>query len=301
MYPYNPKIESLCRLILEEEGGVYGYRTNQESLMKTILNNKENFCLLLNQFVNINQTVEVEKIERVSSSFLMGKDNLKEIDFIYKTKDNKLYYLLEYQTVVDKQIVYRMLNYTMNLLKEEIETQSIEKETKKLPQIIPIVFYTGNQIWDAPKSIEESQEEMIKEKKKLTFEYVLIDQHNYTEEQLLKRKGIIAYTILLQRNLKEDQFLPILEKILRSCTTEKETKEIKKILNMILTPVLGEKVAEKFIETYQAKNEKIQNEIQVKKEMIEIMVRNGASIQTIHKYMGISKEKIKEILRRKLK
>ena len=44
-------------------------------------------------------------------------------------------------------------------------TCSIEKTSEKhlkLPQVIPIVFYTGNDKWDAPIGIENFQEIIIK-------------------------------------------------------------------------------------------------------------------------------------------
>ena len=251
---YDQRVERLCNLILEEADEEYGRQYTQERMMKTVLNTKENFCLFINQFVSSAQPINAEEIERVTDSFYMGKENLKEVDYIYKTKDDKLYYLLEHQTVIDEEIGYRMLKYTINVLKEKIEKQSMYKEGKKLPQIIPIVFYTGSAKWNVSKKIEDTQEEVLKGEKKLKFEYVLIDQHEYTEEELLERKGIVAHMMLLQKCEGEEQFIQVLDKLSNSCVTEQERKYMNELLNIILIPVVGEQNAQKIIRIYEQKN-----------------------------------------------
>jgi len=295
---YGSTIEDFYKIILEEENEIYGQSKNQKKLVRTILNNKENFCMFINQFINTCYKVKPQQLEKVTDLIDVRKDNFKEIDYIYRTKDERVYYLLEHQTIVDKKIGYRMLNYMVSILKEKNDNQIIDVKQKKLPQIIPIVLYTGNDKWDAPKKLEEIQESVINLNNILNFEYILINNNDYTEEELLKQKGIISYMLILEKSKEKEHFIETLNRIFNICTTEKEIEDIKLLLNMILTPIVGEEVAKEFIRNYKFNSLKKEYKynMQIEKEMTYIMLKNGASIATISKYIGVSKEKIKKII-----
>ena len=215
MYYYNKKIENLYRLLLEEEKELYGLEQNKKEILKTIFNSKENFTTFINEFINTNKEISAQELERVINMPNIGNNNFKDIDYIYRTKDEKVYYLLEYQTAIDKTIVYRMLSYTINVLKYIFENQMISDKEFKFPQIIPIVFYTGNTKWNSPIKLEDVQETIVNERNIFNFQFILINI-----------------------------------------------------------------------------NENFQDEIHVKKKMIELMVKNGANFEDINKYIGISKEEI---------
>ena len=215
MYYYNKKIENLYRLLLEEEKELYGLEQNKKEILKTIFNSKENFTTFINEFINTNKEISAQELERVINMPNIGNNNFKDIDYIYRTKDEKVYYLLEYQTAIDKTIVYRMLSYTINVLKYIYENQMISDKEFKFPQIIPIVFYTGNTKWNSPIKLEDVQETIVNERNIFNFQFILINI-----------------------------------------------------------------------------NENFQDEIHVKKKMIELMVKNGANFEDINKYIGISKEEI---------
>ena len=220
MYYYSKKVENLYRLLLEEEKELYGLEQNKKEILKTIFNNKENFATFINKFIHTDKEISSQELERVKNMPSIGNNNFKDIDYIYRTKDEKVYYLLEYQTIVDKTIVYRMLNYTINVLKYIYENQIISDKELKFPQIIPIVFYAGNTKWNSPIKLEDVQESIINGRNILNFKFILINI-----------------------------------------------------------------------------NENSQQEIQEKKKLIESMVKNGANFDDINKYIGISKEEIKNIIK----
>ena len=254
--------------------------------------------MFINQFINTCYKVKPQQLEKVTDLIDVRKDNFKEIDYIYRTKDERVYYLLEHQTIVDKKIGYRMLNYMVSILKEKNDNQIIDGKQKKLPQIIPIVLYTGNDKWDAPKKLEEIQESVINLRNILNFEYILINNNDYTEEELLKQKGIISYMLILEKSKEKEHFIETLNRIFNICTTEKEIEDIKLLLNMILIPIVGEEVAKEFIRNYKFNSLKKEYKynMQIEEKMTYIMLKNGASIATISKYIGVSKEKIKKII-----
>ena len=223
---YNKKIEDLYKLIVEEEKQIYGINgSNNNDIIKILLNNKENFVLLINEFINKDKIISSNDIERVTNIPNMVRHNFKEIDYIYKTKNEKVYYLLEHQETIDDTIVYRMLSYTINVMKNIYENKMVSRKEIKFPTIIPIVLYTGKNKWDCPQKIEDLQEQITKGYNLFSFEYLLIN--------------------------------------------------------------LGEL------------NKSEQKEEKIKKQMVEIMIKNGASINEICKYIGISKNDIRKIMREK--
>lgn len=250
MHFYDPKLDDLYRFILEEEEELYGHEQSEKNLVKTILGNKDNFAIFINKFVNNYVNLDSNILEKVTNELDMNKDNFKEPDFIYKTKDEKVYYILEHQTVVDKEIIYRMLNYTLSLIKIIKQIKLDNNENIKLPQIIPIVFYTGKEKWDSPLKIENIQEKILKENIMLTFKYILININDYTEEELLNKRCIISYIMLLEKNRRTNKPERILEKIFESCKSKKEIEDVILLINSILVPVLGDRITSKLINKY---------------------------------------------------
>ena len=222
MYNYNGKIERLYKVLVEEEKEVYGFKKNDKDIMKNILGNKSNFATFINEFVSTEKNIKPQYLERVMEISDIVKGNFKDIDFIYKTTDEKVYYIVEHQDKTDDAIVYRMLIYTTNILEYIYEKKMLKGEKLKFPQIIPIVIYTGEFKWDSPTKIIEIQEVVNKKIDLFNFTYILININENSDEEL-----------------------------------------------------------------------------KVRKQMIEIMLGNGANMEEINKYTGVSKDKIRDFVKRK--
>ena len=83
---------------------------------------------LLESFVNIDlvKYIDFNSIELINKSFILDSNKEKESDIIYKIKIKEEYsdisiyivVLLEFQSSVDKNMLYRMIEYTLLLYKE---------------------------------------------------------------------------------------------------------------------------------------------------------------------------------------
>ena len=68
-----------------------------------------------------------------------------------------IYLLIEHQSTVDEMMGFRVLFYMMLIWdahRRDWETRSVPKNERKLPPILPIVFYTGDRRWETPLTIE---------------------------------------------------------------------------------------------------------------------------------------------------
>ncbi|GIW21880.1 MAG: hypothetical protein KatS3mg068_0887 [Candidatus Sericytochromatia bacterium] len=165
---------------------------------------------LLETFVNVDlvKYIDFNSVEIINKSFILDSNKEKESDIIYKIKlkeqysDISLYIviLLEFQSSVDKNMLYRMIEYTLLLYKE------LEKTNKKLPPVFPIVLYTGSKKWNVPNDLNQivKGNELLKDYG-LKFKYFLLDVNKYTKKQLQEIGNIIS-TLFLAEIIKAERY-----------------------------------------------------------------------------------------------
>lgn len=83
------------------------------------------------------------------------------------------------------------------------------------------------------------------EKVENSFEYNLIDVNNYTQEELLKKEGIVTKIMLLEKAKTKEETIEILRKIIKRVKTNEERKILKDIINLTLKDQLGEETCNK--------------------------------------------------------
>ncbi|MFA5537511.1 MAG: Rpn family recombination-promoting nuclease/putative transposase, partial [Bacillota bacterium] len=184
---------------------------------KYLLSSKTTFIQLLQTFTKLEWTenIKEEDILLVDKSFILQDFRDKEADLIYLVKQNKqptlFYILMELQSVVDFQMPYRLLLYMVEIWRNILkDTEGNFAKTKdfKLPSIVPIVLYNGDNNWTAGKSFKEYQyyaDTFIPYI--VDFQYVLIDTNRYTEEELFEIANLVATVFLLDRKQKTDELI----------------------------------------------------------------------------------------------
>lgn len=223
--------------------GKYEVENPHDKLFKDLLDDEEELKEFVTQFVGIN--IQLEEIEKCNSSYITNQYEMYQADMVYKIKEKDVYILIEHQSTVDENMPYRMFNYYGETLKEtknEI-TENI------YPLIIPIVLYTGERNWKVETEYSRRINEYRASKKYIKLEYELVDINKYTEEELLNKNSLLSYAMLIEKNRGKESLLKILEKISKRCYTNKNREKMLRIINYILSPILGEDkeiVMEKF-------------------------------------------------------
>lgn len=150
-------------------------------------------------------------------------------DLLYKAKinqkDSYIYFLIEHKSYISYQTPYQILKYMIKIWEAKAE------KAKRLPLIIPIVIYHGENKWQVDKKfikmiegIEELPPEIIKHIP--AFEYILYDLTTYEIEEL---KGNIKLreTIKILQAISQDleKFLKVIEETMITLEQQGWTEE----------------------------------------------------------------------------
>ncbi len=173
-----------------------------DSGYKRLLSNRTIFRQLVETFVNEEwvHSLDFDTSEPLDKSFISEHYKETESDLIFKIQGHDrevyIYILIEFQSTVDKFMALRVLNYITNFYMDYIANNS---DVKKLPAVFPIVLYNGVAPWTAPVNLSELIEQTPPLGRfALDFEYFLIAENEFSKEQLLNIRNIVAILFLAE-------------------------------------------------------------------------------------------------------
>ena len=283
---------------------------SHDKTFRTILGKENEALYLINKFLN--NPLQVTDIEKYNSSYITKKLENRECDIVYKLKEKDVYFLIEHQTAVDKNMPTRLLEYMVEIIKSASTSKKHKKD--ELAVIMPIVLYTGKRKWTVKRYVKDIFPEIQQYKteiNKLEL-YQLIDINNYTEQELLKSESFITKAMLIQKIKSGEDFKEIVIKIRNTLKNEDEFELFEKILRQILLKNMESKEREKFIEEIMKGGEGsmwnaervMRNEFrrsridgikQGRLEIIKSMLKENLPIQLISKISNLSEEEIKKL------
>jgi len=174
---------------------------------KRILSQKKQFLSLLKDYIREPwmQSLTEDNLELVEGSFIPSDFKDKEADIVYKLningKDVIVYCLLELQSTVDFTMPFRLLVYMVELMKRlfsDIDEDVRSRKDFRLPAVVPMVLYNGEDNWTALKRFKEYQlnNDMLS-KYVIDFQYHLVDvaRSDHTFLELLG--GLLAAIFML--------------------------------------------------------------------------------------------------------
>ena len=198
---------------VKEESENYTYDKNNEhdKVFRDLLSIKEEALILINKALKPKEKIK-EEIELYNNRFITSKYKDRESDIIYKVKNKNIFFIIEHQSTIDYSMVYRMLEYSIEIMRQIIQGKENKRKTYKYPLIIPIVIYTGDKKWDAKLSMKEIKEKVqwYEEQEDIS----LVDINEYTKEELLKEKNLLSKVMLLEKSKNEAEFIENVKEIL---------------------------------------------------------------------------------------
>ena len=184
---------------------------------KTIFRNPVLCSQFLRNYVNhpMMKNIKPEDIEDYTDRFTsyfgveFEADTVKKIH-IHNEKGEKseifLISLIEHKTKVDYNVIVQLLKY-MACIWAEYEKQfgtdykdKVKTKEFRYPPILPVVYHEGSDTWTAPMHLKdrifmhEVFEEYIPD-----FTYCLVDNHKYSNKELLERKDEMSLIMLLNK------------------------------------------------------------------------------------------------------
>ena len=111
------------------------------------------------------ELIDFSKIIQVNRSFIPDNLREQESDIVFSvpfqsesdTDELLIYILIEHQSTVDPTMGFRVLFYMTQIWdsqRREWESQSVSKGQWRFRPILPIVFYTGEQRWTTPLTLD---------------------------------------------------------------------------------------------------------------------------------------------------
>ncbi len=151
------------------------------------------------------EQVDFTTLERINQSFVT--DNLldREDDIIWRVRwrDGWLYVylLLEFQSTNDRFMAVRMLTYLGLLYQELIRGRQLT-HNKRLPPVLPLVLYNGDQPWRAPTGVGELIESVPGglDHYRPQLNYLLLDEGSLDEHKLPPVRNLAAALFRLERS-----------------------------------------------------------------------------------------------------
>ncbi len=161
--------------------------------------------------------VDWNNISHFPPSFIPKNLRKTEADVIVKIplssgNDIFIFIIAELQSYPDNSMPLRMFIYTAMLYHHLLSSNLI---SSKIPIVLPVVIYTGDKNWNAPKNLQDMMDKNISNFLKQylpDITYLLIDKNRYSLEELEQMKNAIAGILFLEKTTPEDDLADRLRK-----------------------------------------------------------------------------------------
>lgn len=158
------------------------------------------------------QKIDLDTLKKQPHSFIDNSFKSTEADIIYQAKLGDsyayLYLLCEHQSVVEQVMAFRLLVYMIRI----IELHREQHPKSSLPIVYPIVIYTGEPLWSAPREIFELFFEKELAKQLWLQPYQLIDVCRISDDELRQEfwSGLVAFVFKHRKVQDLANFLKII-------------------------------------------------------------------------------------------
>ncbi len=104
------------------------------------------------------KTLDLKTLERCNGSYVSSDLRERRNDVVWRVRSRQgwiyVYLLIEFQSTVDRYMSVRLLAYVA-LLWQDLIKQGQTTKDGRLPAVLPIVLYNGDQPWTAPTELRE--------------------------------------------------------------------------------------------------------------------------------------------------
>ncbi len=164
--------------------------------------------------------VELDTLERVSGSYV--SDDLRERadDIIWRVRWRGgwlyVYLLLEFQASVDRFMALRMLVY-VGLLYQDLIRAGQLTPAGRLPPVLPLVLYSGDDAWTATREVGELAETVSGglDQYRPQMQYLLLEERRYPEADLASMQNLVAALFRLENSRGPDDVFQVVESLVK--------------------------------------------------------------------------------------
>lgn len=284
---------------------------SHDKTYRKMLGNKNNVAYIINKALKLDDEKAIlsQELQKYNSSFITSELRNSEADIVYKLKGKNVFFLIEHQTKQDYSIPYRIKEYIHEIEKSAIDLTKLKKRNYDMPEVIPIVIYTGETNWKVSLYLKRINDDRLQDVN-LT-QYNIIDINNYTKDELLESNNIMDKIFLLEKTKDAVEVAKTIETIISQIRDDEDKQHFTEILNTVLRVKIGDDKANEYIKKLKGEKKDMLAIIErVKKENSKIrkegikegmrkaareMKNNELPIELIEKVTGLSKSEIFKI------
>ncbi|MBN1648187.1 MAG: Rpn family recombination-promoting nuclease/putative transposase [Spirochaetales bacterium] len=207
---------------------------------KYIFRNPDIFRQLLHYFVDEDfaRNIKVDQLEPVDKEFISEEFIRRESDIVYKIrypgKEVFVFVLLEFQSSRQRRFPVRMLNY----ISQFYDIYSRDNPGKTLPNVFPLLLYSGKETWDIPSSVQKQIAKDIPENYIPKMDYYPVIIRDIPEQRLLEMHSTVSAMMYLEQSGSKDEFIEHVGKLTDILVNENiiNKKQFGKWANMLFRP-----------------------------------------------------------------
>jgi predicted transposase/invertase (TIGR01784 family) len=218
-----------ARLPRDRPGGYNPGMAEQDLGYKLLFAHREMVADLLSGFIREPWVAEVEldTLERVSGSYVSDDLREREDDIIWRVRWRGgwlyVYVLLEFQATVDRFMALRMLVYVGLLYQDLIRSKQLTPDGR-LPPVVPVVLYNGEDRWTAAREISELIEAVPGglEKYRPQMQYLLLEERQYQDSELASMRNLVAALFRLENSRGPEELFRVIEALIEWLQTPEQ-------------------------------------------------------------------------------
>jgi predicted transposase/invertase (TIGR01784 family) len=141
--------------------------------------------------------IDLNSLTLSPNSYVNQELALSSSDVLYKAtiagEEAYVYLLCEHQSTVDALMAFRIWQYIIAIWADHLKQTT---DSKKLPLVIPLVFYHGQQPYTATRDIQDLIQAPAELIQQVLFQpFSLVDTHDLSDETLRSQRkaGILAF------------------------------------------------------------------------------------------------------------
>jgi hypothetical protein len=188
--------------------------------LKHLLSKKKYFTELtdLTEFGHVVRQIDASDLQLYGTEFVWDDFKLTDSDIIYrlrlKKRDIYFYILLEMQSKVDFSMPFRLLEYSLAIMKhvfDDTDEKIRLRKSFRLPLVVPVVLYNGKGTWTAPLSFREYQQKIAGlEDFGLDFKYLLISLQSKDANKWLESKNLLSAIFAIDSCRKQKELTTVI-------------------------------------------------------------------------------------------
>jgi len=164
-------------------------------------------CYLPN---HVREVINLDSLILCPNSYVNNELALSASDVLYKAivagEEAYVYLLCEHQSTVDALMAFRVWQYIVAIWAEHLK----ESGSKKLPLVIPLVFYHGEQAYTASQDIRDLIQAPASLIENVLFQpFTLIDTHQLSDEKLREQHWAGIMTFVMKHIYARDVLMPL--------------------------------------------------------------------------------------------